>query len=105
MSERGMELVLTDEAKDFLIAEGLQPRLRCPAAPPCHREHDRKPARRRDPPRNAFKGKDLINVTVEGPPENRKLKFDATTKAEQEEGALVAVGSEKEASEPEAKDN
>ena len=54
--------------------------------------------------RNSFRGKDLVNVMVEGPPEARKLKFIATTKAEQEE-ALVGVGTEEEPSSSDAKNN
>src|ERR1700677_3428747 len=99
MSERGMELVLTDEAKDFLIVKGYNP------------DYGARPLRRaienlienplaEEILRNSFKGKDLINVTVDGPPETRKLKFLATTKREQEEGVLVAVGSEQESSTP-----
>ena len=46
--------------------------------------------------RNAFKGKDLVNVSVGGTEENKRLKFEATTKAEQEElerqSSLVGVG-------------
>ena len=34
----------------LLDRQGLQPRLRCPPAPPGHREHDREPAQRGDPP-------------------------------------------------------
>ena len=104
MSERGMELVLTDEAKDFLIVKGYNPDF---GARPLRRaiENLIENPLAEEILRNAFKGKDLINVTVEGPPETRKLKFIATTKREQEEEALVAVGSEKDSSEPEAKNN
>jgi ATP-dependent Clp protease ATP-binding subunit ClpC len=104
MSERGMELVLTDEAKDFLIVKGYNPDF---GARPLRRaiENLIENPLAEEILRNAFKGKDLINVTVEGPPETRKLKFIATTKQEQEEGALVGVGSEKGSSEPEAKNN
>ena len=52
LADRGLELVLTDEAKEFVIDQGLQPRLRCPAAPAGDREPDRGPARRGDPPRH-----------------------------------------------------
>ena len=51
MSDRGLELVLTDEAKDFLIVKGYNPDYgRTPAAAR-HRKPDRKPAQRRDPPK------------------------------------------------------
>jgi ATP-dependent Clp protease ATP-binding subunit ClpC len=104
MSDRGMELVLTDEAKDFLILKGYNP------------DYGARPLRRaienlienplsEEILRNAFKGKDLVKVNVDGPPETRKLKFFATTKREDSEEALVAVGSEKEGSTPEPKNN
>ena len=84
MSERGMELVLTDEAKDFLILKGYNP------------DYGARPLRRaienlienplsEEILRNSFKGKDVVDVLVEGPPEARKLKFVATTKQAHEE--------------------
>jgi len=97
MSERGLELVLTDEAKDFLIFKGYNP------------DYGARPLRRaienlienplsEEILRNAFKGKDLVNITVTGQDETKRLKFEATTKREQEEllASLVAVGSESE---------
>jgi ATP-dependent Clp protease ATP-binding subunit ClpC len=99
-----MELVLTDEAKDFLILKGYNPDF---GARPLRRaiENLIENPLAEEILRNSFKGKDLINVTVDGPPETRKLRFLATTKREQEEGVLVAVGSEQESSTPEAKNN
>ena len=84
MSERGLELVLTDEAKDFLIAKGYNP------------DYGARPLRRaienlienplsEEILRNSFKGKDLVNVEVTGDAETKRLKFIATTKREQEE--------------------
>ena len=105
MSERGMELVLTDEAKDFLILKGYNPDF---GARPLRRaiENLIENPLAEEILRNAFKGKDLINVTVEGPQEARKLKFSPTTKQAQEEEALVGVGSSEPAvSEPDAKNN
>jgi ATP-dependent Clp protease ATP-binding subunit ClpC len=95
MSERGLELVLTDEAKDFLITKGYNP------------DYGARPLRRaienlienplsEEILRNAFKGKDRVNVQVTGEDSNKRLKFEATSKQEQDE-SLVAVGSEKEA--------
>jgi ATP-dependent Clp protease ATP-binding subunit ClpC len=105
MSERGLELVLTEEAKDFLIFKGYNP------------DYGARPLRRaienlienplsEEILRSAFKGKDLVNVTVTGQDETKRLKFEATTKREQEElqAALVAVGSESETS-PSASDD
>jgi ATP-dependent Clp protease ATP-binding subunit ClpC len=104
MTERGMELVLTDEAKDFLILKGYNPDF---GARPLRRaiENLIENPLAEEILRNAFKGKDLVHVTVEGPPESRKLNFLATTKQEHEEGALVGVGTEKDSSTPEAKNN
>ena len=99
MSERGLELVLNDQAKDFLIFKGYNP------------DYGARPLRRaienlienplaEEILRSAFKGKDLVNVSVTGQDETKRLKFEATTKREQEElqaaAALVAVGSESE---------
>ena len=104
VDERGMELVLTDEAKDFLILKGYNPDF---GARPLRRaiENLIENPLAEEILRNSFKGKDLVNVTVDGPPETRKLKFFATTKREQEEEALVAVGAEQDSATPEAKNN
>jgi ATP-dependent Clp protease ATP-binding subunit ClpC len=90
---------LTDEAKEFLIFKGYNP------------DYGARPLRRaienlienplsEEILRNAFKGKDLVNITVTGQDENKRLNFEATTKREQEElqASLVAVGSESESS-------
>ncbi|MFI5458341.1 MAG: ATP-dependent Clp protease ATP-binding subunit [Isosphaerales bacterium] len=100
MGDRGIELVLTDEAKDFLIAKGYNP------------DYGARPLRRaienlienplsEEILRNSFKGKDLVNVDVTGEGETKRLRFIATTKKEQEEAlALVAVGNDNETSTP-----
>ncbi len=75
---------MTDEAKDFLIFKGYNP------------DYGARPLRRaienlienplaEEILRNAFKGKDLVNVTVTSQDETKRLNFDATTKREQEE--------------------
>jgi ATP-dependent Clp protease ATP-binding subunit ClpC len=98
MTDRGLELVLTDEAKDFLISRGYNP------------DYGARPLRRaienlienplsEEILRNSFQGKDLVNVVVTGEGEARRLKFLATTKREQE-AALVAAGSEQTSSTP-----
>jgi ATP-dependent Clp protease ATP-binding subunit ClpC len=92
MSDRGLELVLSEEAKDFLIAKGYNP------------DYGARPLRRaienlienplsEEILRNSFQGKDLVNVLVEGEGEAKRLKFEAVVKQEQEQ-ALVAVGGE-----------
>jgi len=89
LADRGMELVLTDEAKAFIIDKGYNP------------DYGARPLRRaienmiEDPLaeqilRGTFKGKDTISVVVEGPPEARQIRFDATSKNEPK--ALAGVG-------------
>jgi ATP-dependent Clp protease ATP-binding subunit ClpC len=94
MGERGLELVLTDEAKDFLIAKGYNP------------DYGARPLRRaienmienplsEEILRGSFTGKNRVRVTVDGEGESRKLKFEPTTKeADESQAALVGVGSE-----------
>jgi ATP-dependent Clp protease ATP-binding subunit ClpC len=102
MGDRGLELVLTDGAKDFLIAKGYNP------------DYGARPLRRaienlientlsEEILRNTFKGKDLVNVDVTGEGESKRLTFIATTKKEQGEAALVGAGSNKENSAPSGK--
>ena len=88
LKDRGLELVLTDEAKDFIIEKGFNP------------DYGARPLRRaienliEDPMaedllRGLFKGMDTINVTVD-PSETpaKKLKFEPSSKNEEP----VAVG-------------
>ncbi|MDE2506033.1 MAG: ATP-dependent Clp protease ATP-binding subunit, partial [Planctomycetota bacterium] len=88
LADRGLELVLTDEAKEYLITKGYNP------------DYGARPLRRslesniEDPLseeilRGSFKGKDRITITVEGDDEHKKLKFEASNK---EETALAAAG-------------
>jgi ATP-dependent Clp protease ATP-binding subunit ClpC len=81
LMDRGLELVLTDEAKEFLIDKGFNP------------DYGARPLRRaienyiEDPLseeilRGSFKDKDLLTVCLEGEGEARKLKFDATKNEE-----------------------
>ncbi len=93
MADRGLELVLTDEAKEYLIAKGYNP------------DYGARPLRRaienmienplsEEILRNAFQGKDLVNVVVSGEDPNRRLEFLALKKGEKEQ-ALVAAESSK----------
>jgi ATP-dependent Clp protease ATP-binding subunit ClpC len=93
LADRGLELVLTDEAKEYLIAKGYNP------------DYGARPLRRaienmienplaEEMLRGSFQGKDKVQVLVEGDDDNKKLKFVATNKAEEESQALVAVGGE-----------
>ncbi|MGZ3381512.1 MAG: ATP-dependent Clp protease ATP-binding subunit, partial [Isosphaeraceae bacterium] len=93
MADRGLELVLTDEAKDYLIAKGYNP------------DYGARPLRRaienmienplsEEILRGSFTGKNTIIVEVEGEGEgdSKRLKFQATTKQETQGHALAGVG-------------
>ena len=92
MTDRGLELVLTDEAKDLIIAKGYNP------------DYGARPLRRaienmienpmsEEILRGTFAGKNLITVEVEGENEAKKLKFHASKKGEEAKGPeLAAVG-------------
>src|SRR4051812_26109308 len=93
MADRGMALILTDEAKDYLIVKGYNP------------DYGARPLRRaienmienplsEEILRGSFTGKDTIVVEVEGEDESKKLKFHATTKEELKGRELAAVGGE-----------
>jgi ATP-dependent Clp protease ATP-binding subunit ClpC len=96
LADRGLGLVLTDEAKAYIIEKGYNP------------DYGARPLRRaienmiEDPLseeilRGTFKGKDTINVVIAGTGESRQIRFDATAKGET--NALAGVGG---ASEPPA---
>ncbi|MGC8639636.1 MAG: AAA family ATPase, partial [Isosphaeraceae bacterium] len=96
MADRGLELVLTDEAKDHLIAKGYNP------------DYGARPLRRaienmienplsEEILRGSITGKNVIVVEVEGDEESRKLKFVPTTKEEIQGHALAGVGGAAEA--------
>jgi ATP-dependent Clp protease ATP-binding subunit ClpC len=93
MADRGLELVLTEDAKDHLIAKGYNP------------DYGARPLRRaienmienplsEEILRGSFTGKNVIVVEVEGDDESRKLKFVPTTKDELQGHALAGVGDE-----------
>jgi ATP-dependent Clp protease ATP-binding subunit ClpC len=94
LADRGLELVMTDEAKEFVIAKGFNP------------DYGARPLRRsienfvEDPLaeeilRGTFKGKDKITVQVEGEGDAKKLQFVATSK---DEKSLAGVGGSAEGS-------
>jgi ATP-dependent Clp protease ATP-binding subunit ClpC len=93
MADRGLELILTDAAKDHLIAKGYNP------------DYGARPLRRaienmienplsEEILRGSFAGKDTIVVEVEGEEDSRRLKFRATTKDELQGAELAGVGGE-----------
>jgi ATP-dependent Clp protease ATP-binding subunit ClpC len=101
LADRGLELVLTDEAKEFIIAKGFNP------------DYGARPLRRaienliEDPLseeilRGSFKGMDRITVLTEGADDTKRLKFDATSK-DGSKAALAGVGGGQAGSPGEAK--
>jgi len=95
LKDRGLELVLTNDAEEYLIDEGFNP------------EYGARPLRRsienlienplsEDILSGRYKNCDLISVRVEGEGRDRKLIFEPTKKGEE---ALAGVGG---ATEPEA---
>ncbi|CAN5890877.1 ATP-dependent Clp protease ATP-binding subunit [soil metagenome] len=90
LADRGLQLILTDEAKDHIIDKGYNP------------DYGARPLRRaienmiEDPMsesilRGEFKGKDTLTVTVDHESGEAKLKFEATAKGE--EALAGATGS------------
>ena len=88
LKERGLELILTDEAREHIIDKGFNP------------DYGARPLRRaienliedplsEDILRGAFKGKDTLNVVLEDGPDGKRLRFDSSSKADE---AAVPVG-------------
>src|SRR3954453_2511954 len=87
LADRGLELVLSDESKEYIIDKGYNP------------DYGARPLRRaienmiEDPLaeeilHGAFKGMDTLTVRLEDTPEGKKLKFEPSLKG----GEEVAVG-------------
>jgi len=92
LADRGLTLILSDEAKEYLIAKGYNP------------DYGARPLRRsienhiEDPLseeilRGTFKGKDTITAVLEGEGDTRKLTFKASKKDESTDLAGVGGGS------------
>ena len=89
MSDRGLELVLNDEAKDFLILKGYNP------------DYGARPLRRaienlienplsEEILRNSFKGKDVVKAVVTGEAETQEAQVHRRpNKQEREEAAAL----------------
>jgi ATP-dependent Clp protease ATP-binding subunit ClpC len=90
LADKGLTLVLTEEAKDFLIEKGTSLEY---GARPLRRaiEHYLEDPLSEDLLRGYFTGKDTITVRVHEEGGEKKLYFDATTTATPE---LVGAGSE-----------
>ena len=95
LGERGLQLELTDETRDFLIDKGQEGD---------NLEYGARPLRRsvemyiEDPLaeellRNAFEGKNLVRVSVKEVGDTKQLDFDSTSVEEPETEELAAVGS------------
>jgi ATP-dependent Clp protease ATP-binding subunit ClpC len=90
LKEKGLALVLTDEARELLIEKGFNPEF---GARPLRRaiEHLVEDPLSERLLKGEFQGKDTITVRVQEVDGEKKLNFDATTGAAPE---LVAAGSE-----------
>ena len=103
MSDRGLELVLTDEAKDFLIVKGYNPDY---GARPLRRAIENlieNPLSRRDPAQ-LVQGQGRGQRDCRGPAETGSSS-SSRPPSKSTRKALVAVGSEQERRRPEAKNN
>jgi ATP-dependent Clp protease ATP-binding subunit ClpC len=90
LEEKGLKLVLSEEARDFLIEKGTSLEY---GARPLRRaiEHNLEDPLSEDLLKGTFAGKDTITVRVTGAEPERKLFFEATTVGTPE---LVGAGSE-----------
>jgi len=90
LRERGLELILSDEAKEYVIEKGYNP------------DYGARPLRRaienmiEDPLaeevlRGTFKGFDTLNVKVVEGPDGKKLDFDPSRKGQEPVAATAAV--------------
>ncbi|HEV3162400.1 MAG TPA: ATP-dependent Clp protease ATP-binding subunit [Isosphaeraceae bacterium] len=90
LQDRGLALILTDEAKEFLIDKGFNP------------DYGARPLRRaienyiEDPLseeilRGSFKDKDTLTIRLDGEGDTRKLLFQATRKADEEPVAAASA--------------
>jgi len=91
LADRGLELVLSEEAKELVIAKGYNP------------DYGARPLRRavenmienplsEEILRGNFQGKDTITVLVQGEEDSKRLKFDASKKNEEEALAGASAG-------------
>ena len=96
LKERGLELFLSEESREFIIDKGFNP------------DYGARPLRRaienliEDPLseeilRGSFKGKDTLHVVLEDNADGKKLRFDATSKADEAVPVGAGVGAEDEA--------
>ena len=94
LTEHGLKVEITPEAKEFLMDKGYSPDF---GARPLRRaiEHNVEDPLAEDILRGAFKGKDLIRITVKGEtPETKHLFFEAVTTGNAEEQQLAKAASD-----------
>jgi ATP-dependent Clp protease ATP-binding subunit ClpC len=93
LTEHGLKVEITPEAKEFLMDKGYSPDF---GARPLRRaiEHNVEDPLAEDILRGAFKGKDLIKITVKGEGETKHLFFDAVTTGNAEEQQLAKAASD-----------
>jgi ATP-dependent Clp protease ATP-binding subunit ClpC len=94
LTEHGLKVEITAEAKEFLMDKGYSPDF---GARPLRRaiEHNVEDPLAEDILRGAFKGKDLIKITVKGEtPETKHLFFDAVATGNAEEQQLAKAASD-----------
>ena len=93
LGERGLELIMNDEAKEFLIARGYNP------------DYGARPLRRaienmienplaEELLRGNFQGKDKVYVRVEGEDENKRFKFTPASSKDEAEKQPALVGAD-----------
>lgn len=94
LREKNLKLVLTPEAREFVIEKGYSPEF---GARPLRRaiEHLLEDPLSEELLRGAFEGKDVINVRVQEVDGEKKLVFEATASEEKPAGELVAAGETK----------
>jgi ATP-dependent Clp protease ATP-binding subunit ClpC len=94
LTEHGLKVEITAEAKEFLMDKGYSPDF---GARPLRRaiEHNVEDPLAEDILRGAFKGKDLIRITVKGETaETKHLFFDAVATGNPEEQQLAKAASD-----------
>jgi ATP-dependent Clp protease ATP-binding subunit ClpC len=89
LADRGLALVLTDEAKEYIIDKGYNPDY---GARPLRRaiENMIEDTMSEEILRGSFKGKDTITVRIEGTGDTKHITFESTSKADSK--ALAGVG-------------
>jgi ATP-dependent Clp protease ATP-binding subunit ClpC len=94
LTEKGLQLVLTAEAREFLIDKGSSLEF---GARPLRRaiEHLLEDPLSEELLRGTFQGKDTITVRIQEVEGEKKFLFDATSGTPQQEGQLVGAGESK----------